>query len=316
MPEWTRRRRPARGSCGPAPPGPSTRRVDAYRDWAADYDRDVFDALGFTGSDRIADLLADHSADPTAPVLDLGCGTGAVGSRLASLGFTAVDGIDISRAMLEVAAHKGVYRALLEADLERPLPVSRPVPTAAAVSAGTFTAGGVGPGVLAEVRRVLRPGATVAWVIGSWDAIRAAVARLGGAAPRRGADPAGWPSRGDDGRRPNCVTKGRGNSLGRYSEHVTATAGPGFGTNSWLVEEMYEQFRADPESVGEAWREFFADYKSITPEHPHQPRSPRRLSPGQRLPREPLTQTGTASAASASEPPARAPEPPGGGDHH
>ena len=47
---------------------------------------------------------------------------------------------------------------------------------------------------------------------------------------------------------------------------MTATAGPGFGTNSWLVEEMYEQFRADPESVGEAWREFFADYKSITPE--------------------------------------------------
>ena len=52
---------------------------------------------------------------------------------------------------------------------------------------------------------------------------------------------------------------------------MTATAGPGFGTNSWLVEEMYEQFRADPESVGEAWREFFADYKSITPEAPSAP---------------------------------------------
>jgi multifunctional 2-oxoglutarate metabolism enzyme len=38
-----------------------------------------------------------------------------------------------------------------------------------------------------------------------------------------------------------------------------------FGTNSWLVEEMYEQFREDPESVGEAWREFFADYKSSNP---------------------------------------------------
>ena len=53
------------------------------------------------------------------------------------------------------------------------------------------------------------------------------------------------------------------NFADRYSEYVTATAGPGFGTNSWLVEEMYEQFRADPESVGEAWREFFADYKSV-----------------------------------------------------
>ena len=37
-----------------------------------------------------------------------------------------------------------------------------------------------------------------------------------------------------------------------------------FGANSWLVEEMYEQFRADPASVSEAWREFFSDYRSMT----------------------------------------------------
>ena len=36
-----------------------------------------------------------------------------------------------------------------------------------------------------------------------------------------------------------------------------------FGANSWLVEEMYEQFRTDPASVSEAWREFFSDYKSL-----------------------------------------------------
>ena len=37
--------------------------------------------------------------------------------------------------------------------------------------------------------------------------------------------------------------------------------GPGFGANSWLVEEMYEQFREDPDSVSATWREFFSDYK-------------------------------------------------------
>jgi len=36
-----------------------------------------------------------------------------------------------------------------------------------------------------------------------------------------------------------------------------------FGANSWLVEEMYEQFRNDPASVSDAWREFFSDYKSM-----------------------------------------------------
>ncbi|MCO1580098.1 multifunctional oxoglutarate decarboxylase/oxoglutarate dehydrogenase thiamine pyrophosphate-binding subunit/dihydrolipoyllysine-residue succinyltransferase subunit [Crossiella sp. SN42] len=34
-----------------------------------------------------------------------------------------------------------------------------------------------------------------------------------------------------------------------------------FGPNEWLVEEMYEQFLADPTSVDPAWHDFFADYK-------------------------------------------------------
>ena len=41
-------------------------------------------------------------------------------------------------------------------------------------------------------------------------------------------------------------------------------SGSAFGANSWLVEEMYEQYRADPASVGESWRDFFEDYRSVT----------------------------------------------------
>jgi len=43
------------------------------------------------------------------------------------------------------------------------------------------------------------------------------------------------------------------------------SGGSGFGSNSWLVEEMYERFVADPASVSEQWQEFFADYRSDTP---------------------------------------------------
>src|SRR5215813_13661732 len=32
------------------------------------------------------------------------------------------------------------------------------------------------------------------------------------------------------------------------------------GPNMWLIDEMYRRFREDPEEVGEAWREFFADF--------------------------------------------------------
>jgi 2-oxoglutarate dehydrogenase E1 component len=38
-----------------------------------------------------------------------------------------------------------------------------------------------------------------------------------------------------------------------------------FGANAWLVEEMYEAYLADPNSVAESWREFFADYRSKSP---------------------------------------------------
>lgn len=35
----------------------------------------------------------------------------------------------------------------------------------------------------------------------------------------------------------------------------------GFGTNEWLVEEMYQQYLADPRSVDQAWHDFFADFR-------------------------------------------------------
>jgi 2-oxoglutarate dehydrogenase E1 component len=34
-----------------------------------------------------------------------------------------------------------------------------------------------------------------------------------------------------------------------------------FGPNAWLVDDMYEQYRQDPQSVSESWRDFFSDYR-------------------------------------------------------
>ena len=42
------------------------------------------------------------------------------------------------------------------------------------------------------------------------------------------------------------------------NERNSATS---LGPNAWLVDDKYEQFLANPESVGESWREFFADYR-------------------------------------------------------
>ena len=113
-----------------------------YESWAADYDHDVFDVMGFTGTERIADLLAAHVPDRNQPVIDLGCGTGAAGARLSDHGFDSIDGVDISPAMLQVAARRGVYRHLVAADLTQPMSIEHRY--GASISAGTFTTGHVG----------------------------------------------------------------------------------------------------------------------------------------------------------------------------
>ncbi len=44
----------------------------------------------------------------------------------------------------------------------------------------------------------------------------------------------------------------------------TVTGSGAFGPNAWLVEDMYDRYRADPTSVSESWREFFTDYRPVT----------------------------------------------------
>jgi predicted TPR repeat methyltransferase len=97
-------------------------------------------------------------------VIDLGCGTGAVGRRLAQLGVTIVDGVDLSPEMLAIAASSGAYRRLTVADLRQLDDQSR-ASYAASVSAGTFTTGHVGPEVVPRLLDLLRPEGLIAWVI-------------------------------------------------------------------------------------------------------------------------------------------------------
>jgi predicted TPR repeat methyltransferase len=115
-----------------------------YADWANTYDADVYGELKITGSQRVADLLAAHlKPDANIHVLDAGCGTGAVAACLQTLGFRAVDGIDLSPEMLEVARAKNLYRKLVICDLNQPFSLCAS-PYIGIVSAGTFTTGHVG----------------------------------------------------------------------------------------------------------------------------------------------------------------------------
>ena len=80
----------------------------------------------------------------------------------------------------------------------------------------------------------------------------------------------------------------------------SASASPlnGFGTNEWLVEEMYQQYLADPASLDQAWHEFFADYRPGSP-----------LDGGVRDEPAGANGNGSAPATSAAKPAAPAPAP-------
>jgi len=151
-----------------------------YGKWASTYDADVFGAMGFTGSARIADLLASVLPDPAEQVLDLGCGTGAVGVRLAELGVTTIDGVDLSPEMLAVAESTQAYRQLVVGDLNA-LQNGLNAPYAASVSAGTFTTGHVGPDAVPRLMELLHPGGLIAWVIAAsvWPSFEAVFATDG-----------------------------------------------------------------------------------------------------------------------------------------
>src|ERR1700690_2602898 len=58
---------------------------------------------------------------------------------------------------------------------------------------------------------------------------------------------------------PRCP--GRIEAMSPDQARVTSPpSGGAFGPNAWLVDDMFEEYRNDPSSVSESWREFFADY--------------------------------------------------------
>ncbi len=154
--------------------------VELYAQWATRYDRDVFGEMRIVGPASMARRLSTM-CNVDAEVLDVGCGTGAVGSHLLASGFTAVDGLDLSREMLEVAASKGVYRRLIEGDLLQPLDLSDAVYDVV-VSAGTFVSGHVGAEALDELCRISRRGGRIVFNVmeGFWEPgnFEAVVSRL------------------------------------------------------------------------------------------------------------------------------------------
>src|SRR3954447_8814553 len=80
------------------------------------------------------------------------------------------------------------------------------------------------------------------------------------------------------------------------------------GPNEWLVDEMYEQYLADPKSVSPSWQEFFEDYRRDQHEPVPTASKPATAAPPPPAPPPP--------AAAAPRPPPPAPKPAASADGH
>lgn len=132
-----------------------------YDQWADSYD-DSMTEYRYVAPRKCAQMLADHIC--AGEVMDIGCGTGLVAAALKTMGEFVIDGADISPNMLAQAKSKGLYRRLQTADILQGIDAADNQ-YEAAVSAGTFTVGHVGPQGLPEVMRIIKPGGLLAFTV-------------------------------------------------------------------------------------------------------------------------------------------------------
>ena len=128
-----------------------------YRDFAPTYDTDFAGVMGWQYPKMIAEAYMRFAAEADVPIADIGCGTGWVATELQAAR-VAIDGLDISPEMLEVAREKQLYRSLYQVDLTGTLEAVANG-YGAVLSAGTFTHGHLGPVPLRGLLKIACPGA-------------------------------------------------------------------------------------------------------------------------------------------------------------
>jgi len=133
-----------------------------YSEWATNYDKD-YASLDYIGPKLAANTIMELYGDnKSAYILDCGAGTGLLGAQLHAAGFTHMDALDGSTAMLERAKERKVYDKLICAFMgPNKIPDVKDAQYDGLVSSGCFLEGHFQPDCLKEMIRIVKPGGYV-----------------------------------------------------------------------------------------------------------------------------------------------------------
>ena len=128
-----------------------------YKEWSSKYDQDMKE-WGYAYPSQLKKIIQENlKFKKNIKILDAGCGTGYVAEALIELKFKNIIGIDFSKAMLEIAKEKKIYRRLICQSLNDKIKL-RTNQFELVVCTGVLTSGNVGPNAIKEMIRVVKPG--------------------------------------------------------------------------------------------------------------------------------------------------------------
>ncbi len=130
-----------------------------YDEWANDYDQQIW-ASGNPYIAIAAGFVGRHIKDFDAAILDAGCGTGNMAQILHQMGYRAIDGLEPSEGMLEIARKKNIYKSLHQLYLDSEIDLDD-ASYDAIVAAGVLTHGHAPPESLDGMLRLVKPGGVI-----------------------------------------------------------------------------------------------------------------------------------------------------------
>jgi predicted TPR repeat methyltransferase len=133
-----------------------------YDKWGDKYDKDMIE-WNYTGPQETVNIFKTHALCKDIKIFDAGCGTGLVGIELKKFGYTNIDGVDLSKKLLDLIP-KGFYNNLEQIDLNKPLNKKSNIYDAA-FCVGTFTFGHVKPPALDELIRVVKNNGLICFTV-------------------------------------------------------------------------------------------------------------------------------------------------------